>query len=94
MRNAQPIGSETQPTGEDSKPNWSEHYTNWRGFHNTYRPISVYRFPRRALALYPQLCMGIPAGARFVAQSADALPATLYGHFTQTIYSNRPIPTM
>jgi hypothetical protein len=43
------------------------------------RPISVYRFPRQALTLCPQLCMGIQPGARFPARSADALPATLYG---------------
>ena len=49
------------------------------------RPISVYRFPRRALTLCPQLCMGIQPDARFSARSADALPATLYGHFTQAI---------
>ena len=41
------------------------------------RPVSVYRFPRRALTLCPQLCMGIQPGARFPARSADALPATL-----------------
>jgi hypothetical protein len=35
--------------------------------------------------------MGIQPGARFPARSADALPATLYGHFTQTIYRNWPI---
>jgi len=55
------------------------------------RPISVHRFPRRALTLCPQHCMGIQSGARFPARSADALPATLYGHFTQAIYRNRPI---
>ena len=47
------------------------------------RPISVYRFPRRALTLCTQLCMGIQPGARFPARSADPLPATLYGHFTR-----------
>jgi len=55
------------------------------------RPIPVYRFPRRALKLCPQLCMGIQPGARFPARSADALLATLYGHFIQAIYRNRPI---
>jgi hypothetical protein len=55
------------------------------------RPISVYRFLRRALTLCPQLCMGIQSDARFPARSADALPATLYGHSTQAIYRNRPI---
>jgi hypothetical protein len=55
------------------------------------RPISVYRFPRRALILCPQLCMGIQPGARFPARSTDALPATMYGHFTRAIYRNRPI---
>jgi len=50
------------------------------------RPISVYRFPHRALTLCPQLCIGIQPGACFPARSADALPATLYGHFTQAIY--------
>ena len=55
------------------------------------RRISVYRFPRRALTLCAQLCMGIPSGAWFPARSADALPATLYGHFTQAMYRNRPI---
>jgi len=55
------------------------------------RPISVYLFPRRALTLCPQLCMGIQPGARFPARSADALPATLYGQFTQAIYRNQPI---
>jgi len=35
--------------------------------------------------------MGIQPGARFPARSADALPATLYGHSTQAIYRNRPI---
>jgi len=50
------------------------------------RPISVSRFPRRALTLCPQLCMGIQPGARFPARSADALPVTLYGHFIQAIY--------
>jgi hypothetical protein len=54
------------------------------------RQISVYRFPRRALTLSPQLGMGIPPGARFPAQSADVLSATLYGHFNQAIYRNRP----
>jgi len=46
------------------------------------RPISVYGFPRRALTLCPQLCtsMGIQDDARFPARSADALPATLFGH--------------
>ena len=47
-----------------------------------YRSISVHRFPRRALTLYPQLCMGIQPGARFHARSADDLPANLYGHST------------
>jgi hypothetical protein len=37
--------------------------------------------------------MGIQPDARFPARSADALPATLYGHFTQAIYRNRPIST-
>jgi hypothetical protein len=55
------------------------------------RPISVYRFPRRALTLCPQLCMGMQPGARCPARSADALPATLYGYCTQAIYRNRPI---
>ena len=50
------------------------------------RPISVYSFPRRALTLCPQLCMGFQPGARFPAWSADALTATLYGHFAQAIY--------
>jgi len=54
-------------------------------------PISVYRFPRRALTLCPKLCMGIQSGARFPAPSADALPATMYGYFTQAMYRNRPI---
>jgi len=57
------------------------------------RPVSVYRSARRALTLCPQLCVGNQPGARFPAQSADALPATLYGHFTQAIYGNRPIAT-
>jgi len=35
--------------------------------------------------------MGISPGARFPERSADALPVTLYGHFTQAIYRNRPI---
>jgi hypothetical protein len=35
--------------------------------------------------------MGIQPDARFPALSADALPATLYGHFTQAIYRNWPI---
>jgi hypothetical protein len=30
--------------------------------------------------------MGIHPGARFPARSADALSATLYGHFTQAVY--------
>jgi hypothetical protein len=55
------------------------------------RPISVYRFPLRALTLCPQLCMGIQPDARSPARSADALPATLYGHFNQAMYRNRPI---
>ena len=55
------------------------------------RPISVHFFPRRALTLCPQLCVGIQPDARFPARSADALPATLYGHFTQAIYRNRGI---
>ena len=55
------------------------------------RPILVYRFPRRALTLCPQLCIGIQPDARFPARSADILPTTLYGHFTQAIYRNRPI---
>jgi hypothetical protein len=55
------------------------------------RPISVYRFPRRALTLCPQFCIGIQPGFRFPARSADALTATLYGHFTSAIYRNRPI---
>jgi len=54
------------------------------------RPISVYRFPCGALTLWPQLCMGIHPGARFPGRSADTLSATLYGHFTQAIYRNRP----
>ena len=57
------------------------------------RPISVYRCPRRALTLRPQLCIGIQSGARFPAWSADALSAALYGHFTPAIYRNRPIST-
>jgi hypothetical protein len=57
------------------------------------RPISVYRFQRRALTLCPQLCMGIQPDARFPVRSADALSATLYGHFIQAIYRNRPIAT-
>jgi hypothetical protein len=40
--------------------------------------------------LRPQLCMGIQPGARFPARSADALLATLYAHFTEAIYRNRP----
>jgi hypothetical protein len=55
------------------------------------RPISVYRFPRGALTLCPQLCMGIRPGARFPARSADALPATLYWLFAQAMYRNRPV---
>jgi hypothetical protein len=51
----------------------------------------VYRFPRRALTLCPQLCMGNQSSARFSARGADALPATLYGGFAQAIYRNRPI---
>jgi len=45
-------------------------------------PVSVHRFPHRALTLCPQLCMDIQPGARFPARSADALPATHIGHFT------------
>jgi hypothetical protein len=52
---------------------------------------SVYRAPRRALTLCQQLCMGIQPDARSPARSADALPVTLYGHFTQAIYRYRPI---
>jgi hypothetical protein len=55
------------------------------------RPISVYHSPRRTLTLCPQLCTGIQPGARFPARSADALPATVYGHFTEATYRNRPI---
>jgi hypothetical protein len=55
------------------------------------RPVSVYCFPRRALTLCPKLRMGIQPGARFPARSADALPATLYGHFTPVIHRNRPV---
>ena len=55
------------------------------------RPMSVDRFPRQAQTLSPQLCMGILPGACFLAPSPDAVPATLYGHFTQAIYRNRPI---
>jgi hypothetical protein len=47
------------------------------------------RVPCQALLLCPRLCMGIQRDAWFPAQSADALPATLYGHFTQAIYRNR-----
>jgi len=54
-------------------------------------PISVLRCPRRALTLCLQLRMGIQPCARFPARGADALPETLYGHFTQAIYRNRPI---
>ena len=46
------------------------------------RPIPVYRSPRRALTLCPQLCMVIQPGARFPARSADAVPESLYGRFT------------
>jgi hypothetical protein len=53
------------------------------------RPISMYRFPRRAPTHCPQLSMGIQSDARFPMRSADALPATLYGHSTQAIYRNR-----
>jgi hypothetical protein len=35
--------------------------------------------------------MGIQPSALFPAPSANALPATLYGHFTQAIHRNRPI---
>ena len=35
--------------------------------------------------------MGIQSGARFPARSADPLPTSLYGHFTQAINRNRPI---
>ena len=56
------------------------------------RPISVeYHFPCQALTLCPQLCMGIQRGARFPTRSADALPATQYGHFTSAIYRNWPV---
>jgi len=58
---------------------------------DTNRPISVYRFPCRALTLCPQLCMGVQPGARFPARSVDALPATLHEHFTQAMYRNWPI---
>jgi hypothetical protein len=49
------------------------------------RPTSVHRFLHRALSLCPQLCMGIQPGARFPAQSTDALSATMYGHSTEAI---------
>jgi hypothetical protein len=55
------------------------------------RPISVTCFPRQALTLCPQLCMGIQPDTRCPARSADALPAALCGHFTQAIYRNRPV---
>ena len=55
------------------------------------RPIAVYRFPCRALTHCPQLCMDSQPGARFPPRSADAWSATLYGHFTQPMYRNRPI---
>ena len=58
------------------------------------RPISVYHFLRGVLTLCPQLCMGIQLGARFPAQSADALSATLQGHVTQAIYRNEPMSTL
>jgi len=63
-----------------------------RPYMHVKRPNSVYSFPRRALTLCQQLCMGILPGARFPARSADALPSSLYGQFTQAIYRNRPIP--
>jgi len=53
--------------------------------------LSVYPFPRRTLTLCPQLCMGIQPGTCLPARSAEALPATLCGYFTQAIYRNRPI---
>jgi hypothetical protein len=37
-------------------------------------------FPRGALTLCPQLCLGIQPGARFPARGADALPSPLFGH--------------
>jgi len=43
------------------------------------RLISVHRFPRRALALCPQLCMSIHPGARFSTRSADASSAICMG---------------
>jgi len=57
------------------------------------RQISVYCFPRRALTLSPQLCMGTGTqpGARFPARSADALTEAVYGHFAPATYRNRPI---
>jgi hypothetical protein len=65
-------------------------------FPSRYWPISIYRSPRRALMLCPQLFMGIQPGSRFPARSADGLPlpATLYGHVTQAIYRNRPIEVL
>jgi hypothetical protein len=41
--------------------------------------------------LCPQLCVGIQPGGRFPARSADALPATLYGHCTQAINRKQPV---
>jgi hypothetical protein len=38
--------------------------------------------------------MGIQPGARFPALSTNALPATLYGHFTQAMYRNRLFPAI
>ena len=55
---------------------------NARPCHLPHRPISVYRFLRRALTLCPQLCIGVQPGARFPARSADTVSATLYGQFT------------
>jgi hypothetical protein len=72
-----------------SEERWASVHCKEAGSYN--RPISVYCFPRRALKLCPQFSMGIQPGVRFPARSADALPATLYRHYTQAIYRNRHI---
>jgi hypothetical protein len=55
------------------------------------RPISVYRFQRRALTLCPQFCMGIQPGACFPHRPLTLCPQLRMGILIQAIYRNWPI---
>jgi hypothetical protein len=82
----------------DAPPSWPAQATaGTRGSlrQGDNRPISINLFPRRALTLCPQLCMGTPPGTRFPALGVHACVGISPRLYTEIdLFRTLPRPTL